>query len=113
MRFNRFAAIAAVGAPRQRLTACGGDRFRRGRRAPRAVRSRSRPRTPPGVAKNSADAGTSVFNVTNGGNKVTEFYVYAPGDRVMGEVENIAPGLSRDCTSSCPPGRTRRPASPA
>ena len=26
---------------------------------------------------------------------MTEFYVYAEGDRVMGEVENIGPGLSR------------------
>ncbi|MEV0714183.1 hypothetical protein AB0H87_05875, partial [Asanoa sp. NPDC050611] len=29
--------------------------------------------------------------VTNKGGKVTEFYVYAAGDRVMGEVENITP----------------------
>ena len=41
-------------------------------------------------------AGTSTFSVTNGGSKVTEFYVYAEGDRVMGEVENIGPGLKRD-----------------
>jgi iron uptake system component EfeO len=56
------------------------------------------------VARASADAGTSVFTVTNGGNKVTEFYVYAPGDRVMGEVENIAPGLSRELHVELPAG---------
>ena len=48
------------------------------------------------VARATSDAGTSVFSITNKGNKVTEFYVYAPGDRVMGEMENIAPGLSRE-----------------
>ncbi|HEV7726804.1 MAG TPA: peptidase M75, partial [Modestobacter sp.] len=38
------------------------------------------------VAKADLDAGTHRFTVTNGGSKVTEFYVYADGDRVMGEV---------------------------
>lgn len=46
------------------------------------------------VATTSAQTGTSTFNVTNNGSKVTEFYVYGAGDRVMGEVENIGPGLS-------------------
>ena len=36
--------------------------------------------------------------------KVTEFYVYAAGDRVMGEVENIAPGLTRDLIVELPAG---------
>ena len=44
----------------------------------------------------SAPAGTITFKVTNKGNKINEFYVYAEGDRIMGEVENVAPGLSRD-----------------
>ncbi|XVU28761.1 iron uptake system protein EfeO [Actinoplanes sp. CA-054009] len=56
------------------------------------------------VAKTTVDAGTSVFAITNGGNKVTEFYVYAPGDRVMAEVENIAPGLSRNLHVELPAG---------
>ncbi len=33
--------------------------------------------------------------ITNNGTKVTEFYVYGEGDRVLGEVENISPGLQR------------------
>jgi iron uptake system component EfeO len=56
------------------------------------------------VARAESDAGTSVFSVTNKGQKVTEFYVYAPGDRVMGEVENIAPGLSRELHVELPSG---------
>jgi iron uptake system component EfeO len=47
------------------------------------------------VAKNSAAAGTITFEVTNKGSRVTEFYLYAEGDRIMGEVENITPGLTR------------------
>ncbi|MCV7191952.1 iron uptake system protein EfeO [Mycolicibacterium brumae] len=39
--------------------------------------------------------GANTFMVTNNGSKVTEFYVYDEGDRVMGEVENISPGLER------------------
>jgi iron uptake system component EfeO len=49
-------------------------------------------------------AGTHEFAVTNEGSKVTEFYVYADGDRVMAEVENIAPGLSRDLLVELPAG---------
>ena len=47
------------------------------------------------VARNSADAGTLTFEVTNKGSRVTEFYLYAEGDRILGEVENIAPGVTR------------------
>ena len=39
--------------------------------------------------------GPSTFVITNNGTKVTEFYVYGEGERVMGEVENISPGLQR------------------
>jgi iron uptake system component EfeO len=49
-------------------------------------------------------AGTHEFQITNGGSQVTEFYVYAEGDRVMGEVENIAPGLTRPLLVELPAG---------
>lgn len=39
--------------------------------------------------------GANTFVITNNGSKVTEFYVYGEGERVMGEVENISPGLQR------------------
>jgi iron uptake system component EfeO len=42
-----------------------------------------------------AVTGPSTFVITNNGTKVTEFYVYGEGDRVIGEVENISPGLQR------------------
>src|SRR5688572_20880390 len=56
------------------------------------------------VARTEAEAGTAVFTVSNQGSKITEFYVYAAGDRVMGEIENIGPGLSREFRVELPAG---------
>ncbi|MGA9100701.1 iron uptake system protein EfeO [Aeromicrobium sp.] len=56
------------------------------------------------VSATKLDAGPLTFKVTNNGSKVTEFYVYAEGDRIMGEVENIGPGLSRDLVVDLPKG---------
>ncbi|GAA3385618.1 iron uptake system protein EfeO [Cryptosporangium minutisporangium] len=56
------------------------------------------------VGKTKLDAGTSTFEIKNTGTKVTEFYVYAEGDRIMGEVENIGPGLSRKLIVELPAG---------
>jgi len=47
------------------------------------------------LSENQAKTGPSTFLITNNGTKVTEFYVYGEGERVMGEVENISPGLQR------------------
>jgi iron uptake system component EfeO len=97
----RILALVALGGT---LAACGnGGDSTAGEAAggPIAVKASD---TACEVAKNAADAGTSVFSITNGGNKVTEFYVYAPGDRVMAEVENIAPGLSRELHVELPAG---------
>ena len=57
------------------------------------------------VGETELAAGRYSFEVTNSGSEVTEFYVYAEGDRVMAEVENIAPGLSRDLLVELPAGR--------
>src|SRR4051794_41562635 len=56
------------------------------------------------LATDTLQAGTHSFRVTNNGSKVTEFYVYAEGDRIMGEVENIAPGVARDLLVELPAG---------
>ncbi|GLY40380.1 lipoprotein [Amycolatopsis sp. NBRC 101858] len=47
------------------------------------------------VSASTAPAGNITFQISNQGSKVTEFYLYGEGDRIMGEVENIAPGLNR------------------
>ncbi len=52
------------------------------------------------VSATSVPAGASTFTVENTGSDVTEVYVYGKdGDaftKIMGEVENIGPGTSRD-----------------
>ncbi|PYE19132.1 iron uptake system component EfeO [Williamsia limnetica] len=50
------------------------------------------------LASTDAETGNVSFNVTNNGNKVTEFYVYGNNNRVLGEVENIGPGLTGKLT---------------
>ncbi|WP_155981313.1 iron uptake system protein EfeO [Nocardia sp. BMG111209] len=42
----------------------------------------------------TASTGQVVFNVTNNGSKVTEFYLFGANNRVLGEVENIGPGVT-------------------
>ncbi len=56
------------------------------------------------VGTSELPAGTHSFEIANSGSQVTEFYVYAEGDRVMGEVENIAPGLTRELLVELPAG---------
>ncbi len=52
-----------------------------------------------------APSGKLTFDVTNDGSKVTEFYLYTEdADRVLGEVENIGPGLTRQLVVSAPAG---------
>ncbi|MEQ3551686.1 iron uptake system protein EfeO [Pseudonocardia nematodicida] len=56
------------------------------------------------VSTTTAPAGTVTFQVTNDGSQVTEFYLYGTGDRIMGEVENIGAGLTRDLVVEVPDG---------
>ncbi|MEZ5185192.1 MAG: iron uptake system protein EfeO [Candidatus Nanopelagicales bacterium] len=57
------------------------------------------------VSTTEAPSGTLTFQVTNAGQQVTEFYLLAEdGLRILGEVENIGPGLSRDLVVAAPPG---------
>ena len=52
-----------------------------------------------------APAGHLTFAVTNGGSKVTEFYLFGEdGLRIVGEVENIGPQLSRELVVDAPAG---------
>ncbi|MGC0420223.1 iron uptake system protein EfeO [Embleya sp. AB8] len=46
------------------------------------------------VAKKDWPAGKNSLKVTNKGNQITELYVYAQGDRIVTERENIGPGTS-------------------
>ncbi|KQV07552.1 iron uptake system protein EfeO [Leifsonia sp. Root112D2] len=53
----------------------------------------------------SAPSGTIHFSVSNSSDKVTEFYVLAEdGLRIVGEVENVTPGVKRQLTVQAKPG---------
>ncbi len=65
--------------------------------------------------KTTFRAGELHVEAMNTGDKVTEVYIYGKDDRVMGEVENIGPGTSRNFTAklgggsyevACKPGQT-------
>jgi iron uptake system component EfeO len=57
------------------------------------------------VSSDTAPSGALTFSVTNTGTKVNEFYLLASdGLRIIGEVENIAPGLSRNLVVTATPG---------
>jgi iron uptake system component EfeO len=68
------------------------------------------------VSATTAPSGNIVLNVTNAGSTVTEFYLLGnDGLRIVGEVENIGPALSRrlvvqaapgDYFAACKPGMT-------
>jgi iron uptake system component EfeO len=105
VRTTRILALLAAGSLGGTLAACGGsDKSATpsaGTGGPIAVTATD---TGCEVAQSAVPAGTHVFAITNSGAKVTEFYVYGPGDRVMGEVENITPGLSRELRVELPAG---------
>ncbi|MEV6932029.1 iron uptake system protein EfeO [Dactylosporangium sp. NPDC051485] len=107
-RVHAYAALGAVAA----LASCGGPSAAPSASDTIAVTATD---TQCRLSADHAAAGPRVFEVRNEGGKVTEFYVYAAADRVVGEVENIAPGLSRTLhveltagtyTISCRPGMT-------
>ena len=57
------------------------------------------------ISSASSASGTLNFAVTNAGSETTEFYLLASdGLRIVGEVENIAPGASRTLTVLAQPG---------
>ncbi|MFP5283724.1 MAG: iron uptake system protein EfeO [Actinomycetes bacterium] len=95
-------ATAILGLPL--LAACTENAPAATEGDPRSLTVRS---TDTECAVSAADApsGNLRFSVTNGGRQVTEFYLLGEdGLRIIGEVENIGPGLSRDLVLTAPPG---------
>lgn len=57
------------------------------------------------LSANEAPSGNLVFSVTNSGDQVTEFYLLGDdGLRIVGEVENIGPGITRELVVLAKPG---------
>ncbi|MEI4271709.1 iron uptake system protein EfeO [Klenkia sp. LSe6-5] len=113
---RRTALVAAGAASLALLAACGGgaDAGSGGGEASDDIAVAASD-TSCEVDATELEAGTHEFTVTNNGSSITEFYVYAEGDRIMGEVENIAPGVARsllvelpagDYQTACKPGMT-------
>ncbi len=57
------------------------------------------------VSADTAESGPLTFSITNAGDQVTEFYLLAEdGLRIVSEVENIGPGISRNLVVDARPG---------
>ena len=57
------------------------------------------------LSTTTAPSGTVTFTVSNTGGDVTEFYLYAAdGRQIVGEVENVGPGTSRELVVQARPG---------
>ncbi|THJ67132.1 EfeM/EfeO family lipoprotein [Arthrobacter echini] len=57
------------------------------------------------VSATEVGSGNLAFRVSNEGDEVTEFYLYgSDGLRIVGEIENIGPGLTRDLVVRAPAG---------
>lgn len=57
------------------------------------------------ISGSEAKSGTVSFDVKNDGSEVTEFYLYAEdGLRIVGEVENIGPGGTKQLVVTAQPG---------
>ncbi|NIH78576.1 iron uptake system component EfeO [Amycolatopsis viridis] len=95
--------VVAGSAALLALSACSGGDQKAAAGGPITVEATDTACT---VSATTANAGNLSFEVTNKGTKVTEFYLYAQGDRIMGEVENIAPGLTRKLTIEVPDAGT-------
>ncbi|MFC4493480.1 iron uptake system protein EfeO [Streptomyces ovatisporus] len=57
------------------------------------------------VSDDEFPAGNVKLQVENKGTKVTEVYVYAPGDRIVTERENIGPGTKAEITTEIKAGK--------
>ncbi len=92
----RFVALAPLIAGALLVSACSSDPSNR--QAPSIDVKASD--TACQVDTTTLVPGTRTFLVSNGGSQVTEVFVYAPGDQVVGEVDNIGPSTSKRLTVS-------------
>lgn len=106
----RATALALVALP---LAACVSNAPASGGGGTIAVESSATACT---LSATQAPAGTITFAVKNTGEETTEFYLYGEdGVRIVGEVEDVGPGVTRDLVvqaaagtyvTACKPGMT-------
>lgn len=101
-RSRLFAAVPLVAGASLALTGCVPNAPVGGDAAAVKVTSTENECT---VAQTTVQSGPTTFEVTNNGQRITEFYVLGEdGLRIIGEVENIAPGQTRTLTIVAQPG---------
>jgi iron uptake system component EfeO len=91
------AALLALLAPLV-LAGCGGS-------APAAAVAVAAGDARCDLGRTALAAGVHTFAVTNSGSATTEVYVYGPGDAIVGEVEDVAPGTTRELVVQLREGR--------
>jgi len=97
--------VAASAAALLALTACVPNSTTTSRSSSTTKLTVNSSATACAVSANTAPSGTVSFTVTNSADKITEFYLLgADGLRVVGEVENVTPGVKRTLTVQLQPG---------
>ncbi|WP_029252406.1 iron uptake system protein EfeO [Paraoerskovia marina] len=100
----RLAALPAVAALTLGVAACTPNEPADGSTDAQSITVSSTAETCD-VSAAEAPSGHLVFNVTNDGDEVTEFYLLAEdGLRIISEVENVGPGITRDLVLTAAPG---------
>ncbi|MFE0047255.1 iron uptake system protein EfeO [Streptomyces albireticuli] len=102
MRVLRSSAVAVVAAATA-LTAVSGCAEKSDTKGADTVRVKATDDKCE-VSTASFPAGHVKIAVENKGSKVTEVYVYAPGDRIVTERENIGPGTKAEITATIKAG---------
>lgn len=101
-RTTRRRALVLAAAPLAMLAGCSSNEAASGDARVLTVESSADACT---LSATEAPAGALTFRVKNTGPKVTEFYLLASdGLRIVGEVENVGPSLTRDLVVNVPEG---------
>lgn len=102
MKNIKLFVIGCIGATSLLLTSCGSNSTESNSNTI-AVSSTD---TECIVSSTTSTNGTIVFDVTNDGSTVTEFYfLESDGQGIVGEVEDIGPGMTRSLAVKVSPGQ--------
>jgi iron uptake system component EfeO len=104
MRKHLLLPAALLGMTAFGLTGCGKDEPTAGSGAAGGPITVNATDTACEVSRAESAAGAVIFKISNTGSKVNEFYIFASGDRVMGEKENILPGVPVELRVELPAG---------
>lgn len=105
LKSTTWTALAAATAVGLLTAGCGGSTYAEGAGTATTSIDVSSTADACELSATEAPSGTITFTVTNNGSDVTEFYLLgSDGEDVVGEVEDIGPGLSRDLKATLKAG---------